>query len=71
MAEEAQNTPVYAAVFHADAADQAEELRKQVAEQFRCVELYVTEFTPVMGAHTGPGVIGLAFYAAWEGEMTQ
>jgi len=63
MTEEAQNTPVHAAVFHADAADQAEELRKQVAERFHCVELYVTEFTPVMGAHTGPGVIGLAFYA--------
>jgi DegV family protein with EDD domain len=68
MAAEAQNTPVHVAVFHADAADQAEELRKQVAEQFRCVELHVTEFTPVMGAHTGPGVIGLAFYAEREEE---
>lgn len=61
MAQEVQQRPVHAAVFHADAADQAEELRKQVMEQFHCVELYVTEFTPVMGAHTGPGVIGLAF----------
>jgi len=63
MAGEVQNMPVHAAVFHADAADQAEELRKQVAQHFHCVELYMTEFTPVMGAHTGPGVIGLAFYA--------
>jgi len=62
MAGQVQNMPVRAAVFHADAADQAEELRKQVAQHFHCVELYTTEFTPVMGAHTGPGVIGLAFY---------
>ena len=70
MAEEAQNTPVHAAVFHADAADQAEELRQQVAEHFYCVELYMTEFTPVMGSHTGPGVIGLAFYAQAHPEET-
>jgi DegV family protein with EDD domain len=64
MAEEVGKTPVHAAVFHADAADEAERLRQQVAQQFDCIDLYVTEFTPVMGAHTGPGVIGLAFYAA-------
>jgi DegV family protein with EDD domain len=62
MAEEVQNMPVRVAVFHADATDQADELRKQVAQHFHCEELYTTEFTPVMGAHTGPGVIGLAFY---------
>ncbi len=26
------------------------------------IELFITEFTPVMGVHTGPGVIGAAFY---------
>ena len=25
--------------------------------------LFITEFTPVMGVHTGPGVIGVAFYS--------
>ena len=25
-------------------------------------ELYITELTPVMGAHTGPGVLGVVFY---------
>lgn len=23
----------------------------------------ITEFTPVMGVHTGPGVVGVAFYS--------
>ena len=63
IAEGTGGMPVHAAVFHADAAAEAERLRQQVADQFDCVELYVTEFTPVMGAHTGPGVIGVAFYA--------
>ena len=40
-----------------------EELRARIAQEFHCVELYVTEMTPVMGAHTGPGVLGVVFYA--------
>jgi fatty acid-binding protein DegV len=47
---------------HAGAAEEAEDLRQRVAEGFDCIELYVTEFTPVMGAHTGPGLLGIAFY---------
>jgi DegV family protein with EDD domain len=54
--------PVHVAVFHAHAAEEAEELKRQVSSRLQCVELYVTQFTPVMGAHTGPGVLGLAFY---------
>jgi DegV family protein with EDD domain len=63
MAEVAASRPVHVAVFHADVQGEAEALRAQVAEQFGCAELYITEFTPVIGAHTGPGVLGLAFYA--------
>ncbi len=62
MAELAHGRPTHAAVFHADVPDEAEDLRARVTERFDCVELYVTEFTPVMGSHTGPGVIGVAFY---------
>jgi DegV family protein with EDD domain len=63
MRERARDRPVHTAVFHADALEEAEALREQVASRFNCVELYITEFTPVMGAHTGPGVLGLAFWA--------
>jgi DegV family protein with EDD domain len=55
--------PLHAAILHADEPERAEALRQQVAEQFDCAELYVTELTPVMGAHTGPGVLGVVFYA--------
>jgi DegV family protein with EDD domain len=62
MEREVDGQPVHAAVMQADAWAEAEKLRAEVAERFDCVELYVTEFTPVMGAHAGPGVLGLAFY---------
>jgi fatty acid-binding protein DegV len=51
------------AILHADAREEAETLRRTIADRFDCDELYVTELTPVMGAHTGPGVLGVAFYA--------
>jgi DegV family protein with EDD domain len=62
MAEHVGNRPAHAAVVQADAAQEAEELKQRLAEQFACVELHVTEFTPAMGAHVGPGLLGVAFY---------
>jgi DegV family protein with EDD domain len=55
--------PLYVAVMHADAPERATALRDQVAARFDCDELFITEFTPVMGVHTGPGLLGLAFYS--------
>ena len=53
---------VHVAIMHADVVEQAESLSEQVAARFNCAEIFITEFTPVMGVHTGPGVIGVAFY---------
>jgi DegV family protein with EDD domain len=63
MAKEAESLPLHAAILHADVPDEAEELRQSVEASFDCAELYVTEFTPVMGVHAGPGVLGVAFFA--------
>ena len=62
MAEQVNGRRLHAAILHADVPEEAEALRQQIAEQFQCTEPYVTELTPVMGAHTGPGVLGVAFY---------
>jgi DegV family protein with EDD domain len=56
------NSPLHAAVMHADDAQGAEELRSLISKRFECSELLMTEFTPIMGAHFGPGALGLAFY---------
>lgn len=54
--------PLHVAVMHADALDNASALKNRIAAQFNCAELFITEFTPVMGVHTGPGLLGVAFY---------
>ncbi len=63
VAERTADRPIHAAILHADVPQEAEALRQIVAERFNCAELYVTEFTPVMGSHAGPGVLGIVFYA--------
>ena len=55
-------SPVHVAVMHAFAPDEAEKLKERVAAEFNCAELWVTEFSPVMGYATGTGTLGLAFY---------
>lgn len=54
---------LHVAVMHADSQDRAISLRDQIASKFNCVELFITEFTPVMGVHTGPGLVGVAFWS--------
>ena len=48
---------------HADAADEAGELRQRLQDRFPCEELFLSEFTPVMGAHIGPGLLGIAYWS--------
>ena len=54
--------PVHMNVMHAQAEEDAEDVGRRVDREFDCRELLVSEFTPVMGAHLGPGLLGLAFY---------
>jgi DegV family protein with EDD domain len=63
MWDQVGELPLHASVFHGDALVEAERIAEEIQSRFNCVEFYITEFTPVMGSHTGPGVIGLAFYA--------
>jgi len=53
--------PIRASVFHADVLEEAQQLAERVQREFRCVEFFISEFTPVMGAHTGPRIIGIAY----------
>lgn len=55
--------PLHLAVMHADAPQHAATLKKRILSQFNCREIFVTEFTPVMGVHTGPGLFGVAYYS--------
>ena len=50
------------AVMHANAPDRAEELAERLRTELDPAELFVTEFTPVIGAHVGPGLVGCALH---------
>ena len=50
-------------VHHADELDEGKELLNRVNARFNCAELYLTEFTPGMGVHCGPGLLAISFYA--------
>lgn len=54
--------PLHAAVMHAAAPEPAGELARRLEEELRPAELLLTEFTPVMGVHVGPGFLGVAYY---------
>jgi DegV family protein with EDD domain len=54
--------PLRCAVAHAAVPDEAEALLEALRKEIDCAESIITEFTPLMGAHTGPGVLGIA---AW------
>ncbi|MFO8009876.1 MAG: DegV family protein [Dehalococcoidia bacterium] len=63
MREKSGPKPIHVNLMHAGVPDEAQELKEKIRQQFDCAELYVTEFSPVMGAHTGPGLVGFAFYS--------
>jgi DegV family protein with EDD domain len=55
--------PLHLGVAHADAEEEANELLERLKAEIPHVETLITPFTPLMGAHTGPGVLGTAFFA--------
>lgn len=53
---------VHAAVFHADAQTEACLLRDDLRKRLPSMIVSLSEMTPVLGVHTGPGAVGYAFY---------
>jgi DegV family protein with EDD domain len=55
--------PVHLAVLHANSADEAREVLDEATGRLLAVESVFSQVSPVVGAHTGPGTVGLAFLA--------
>lgn len=53
---------VHMAVLHVADPDEAVILQEQLASRFKPVEMIPSECGPVVGAHAGPGTVGVAFY---------
>lgn len=60
---EGEGKPLHVIVMHAAVPEEATMLLARIRERFTCLETLSTALTPVIGAHTGPGLIGVAFYA--------
>jgi DegV family protein with EDD domain len=63
MRDKVGDKATHIAVMHAYALEEAEKLKERVAAEFKCAELWLTEFSPLMGYACGTGTLGLAFYA--------
>ena len=55
--------PVRLATLHANAAEEAQAQLEETTRRLDAVESVFTEVSPVVGTHTGPGTVGLAFIA--------
>jgi len=62
MRKKAGTNPLHVAVMHGSVPEEAERLKERVSSQFDCAEIWLTEFTPIMGYAAGAGVLAFAFY---------
>ncbi|MBI2724191.1 MAG: DegV family protein [Chloroflexi bacterium] len=62
VAKAAGGRRTHIAVHHANAPADAETLLRAAEGEMVLAESYVTEFTQVMGVHTGPGLAGIAWW---------
>jgi DegV family protein with EDD domain len=63
MRDKVGSNPAHIAVTHAYALDEAEKLKERIAAEFNCTELWIAEFSPLMGYACGTGTVGVAFYS--------
>lgn len=63
MEKVAGRTPVRLATLHANAAEDAKALLARAEQALNPVESILTEVSPTVGTHAGPGTVGLAFMA--------
>jgi DegV family protein with EDD domain len=62
MKSNVQSRPVHIGIAHADDLEAGERLKEQLRSEFNCVELWLTDFSPVMAYATGTGVLLVAYY---------
>lgn len=57
-----EGTRIKVAFTHVAALEQLEKLQELVAARFECVETIVTDLSPALVVHTGPGTVGVSFF---------
>jgi DegV family protein with EDD domain len=54
------DTPVWVTVLHGRFAEKADILTKEFTEKLNIAKIEVQRISPVLGVHTGPGIVGAA-----------
>jgi DegV family protein with EDD domain len=62
VVKDMQDRRAHVNVMHADAEDEARALMREIEDRVECVEIFLTQFHPFMGAHTGPGLVGVSYW---------
>lgn len=57
------NGPFPLSIVHAEALDNVNKIKEIINRRFPEAEIAVDEVSPVIGTHTGPGLVGICFYA--------
>jgi DegV family protein with EDD domain len=58
-----ERKPVRLATLHANAAEDAREILNEAESRLEVVESIISEVSPVVGTHAGPGTVGMCFMA--------
>ncbi len=58
MREKYGNTPVWVTVLHGHFAEKADALAAELKEKLNIAKLEIVRISPVLGVHTGPGIVG-------------
>jgi DegV family protein with EDD domain len=58
--EKYANTPVWVTVLHGRFAEKAEIMANELKQKLNVAQFEVSRISPVLGVHTGPGIVGAA-----------
>lgn len=60
LADEYQNTAVWVTVLHGQFSEQAKVLSELLSQRLNVAKIEIARISPVLGVHTGPGIVGAA-----------
>jgi DegV family protein with EDD domain len=50
---------VIVSIIHTLSLQESKNIMRKIQSSLKCIDIMITECTPVIGAHTGPGLIGI------------
>jgi DegV family protein with EDD domain len=61
--EAGRDATLHAAITHVSAPGEAQRFRQEMTGCFDCQELFISDLSPAVSVHVGPGAVGIGFYS--------